>query len=247
MNTTRLTTDELQAMVDSLPEPLVVEDKTVKLAVRGSILGKHIDPELIKCYLPLAKDFMDSHTQTCAHKVSNGVKVIAEDLAAVLAMVEYFTLHPNEDGSMPHARFHAMWDAMYECGDLCRAWDNKRFAYLRNMLSDLGMIEWKDETYIPPPPQPKGGKVKGKAMCWHASEELIEELAKCRENEAAQTITDEDAVFSINKCLRGRILSGKQISEMKKHLGRTSPLFDRKCCSFCPTSGLTTSRALNKR
>ena len=98
---------------------------------------------------------------------------------------------------------------MYKCGDLTRAWDNKRFAYLRNMLSDLGFIEWVDETYIP-----KGGK----AMCWHASEELLELLEKCRDNQAALTVTDEEAVVSINNGLLGRILCGKQLSAMKKHM-----------------------------
>jgi hypothetical protein len=206
MNTTQLTTDELQAMVDSVPEPLPVVEET-KCVVKGSVLGKHIDPDLIKCYLPLAKDFMDSYKDT--HNVGNHTKAIAQDLAAVVTMIEFFTRHPNEDGSMPHARFKTMWDAMYECGDISRAWDNKRFAYLRNMLSDLGMIEWQDETYIP-----KGGK----AMCWHASDELMDLLEKCRDNQPAQTISNEEAVISINKGLSGRILCGKLISELKKKL-----------------------------
>ena len=217
MNTTRLTADELQAMVDSVPEVPIPIEEGARPAVRGSVLGKHIDPEHIKCYLPLAKDFMDSYSDK-VHRVGNQTKATAQDLAAVVAMVEFFTLNPNEDGSMPHARFKAMWDAMYECGDISRAWDNKRFAYLRNMLSDLGFIEWQDETYIPPPPQPKGGKVKGKAMCWHASEELMELLERCRENGPAQTITDEEAVVSINKGLCGRILSGKQILQIRKNM-----------------------------
>ena len=154
---------------------------------------------------------MDSYccAEKKVHRVGNGAAATSLDLATVVAMVEFFTLHPNEDGSMPHARFKAMWDAMYECGDITRAWDNKRFAYLRNMLSDLGMIEWQDETYTP-----KGGK----AMCWHASDSLLEALNKCRDSQPAQAISDEEAVISINKGLCGHILCGKQLSELKKHI-----------------------------
>ncbi len=210
MNTTRLTTDELQAIVDSVPEPPPVveeEGEHTPAAHKGSILGRHIDPELIRQYLPLAEELMALYKPDVHHRVGNGVATTALDLAAVITLVEFFTLHPNEDGSMPHARFQAMWDAMYEAKDITRAWDNKRFAYLRNMLSDLGMIEWQDETYIP-----KGGK----AMCWHASDRLMGLLEKCRDNAQEQNVEGGD--ISINNGLFGGILSGRQISEIRKTL-----------------------------
>jgi len=202
MNTTRLTTDELQAIVDSpLPELPVVEK--VKKAVRGSILGKRIDPELMRAHLPFAREIMGDQP----HKVGNRVAANAEDMAAVVTMIEYFSQHSNDDGSMPYLRFKVMWDRMYECGDLKRAWDNKRFAYLRNLLSDLGMIEWVDSTFSP----------NGRAMRWKASERLMDKLEECRDNKPAQTNAETGGgLFSVNYGFGGRILSGSLLLELKK-------------------------------
>ena len=184
------------------------------------MLGKRIDPELLRTYLPLAKDIMQNKT----HRVGNRVAATAEDMAAVVTMLEYFTKHPNEDGSMPYLRFKVMWDEMYKCGDLTRVWDNKRFAYLRNMLSDVGFIAWQDHTFIPPSGKGKV-KVKGKAMCWRASELLMAALAECRENSTLLNNTaendaqnEQEVILSINKPFLTLILNGSLLSYLKKQM-----------------------------
>ena len=62
-----------------------------------------------------------------------------------LAVIRACTLHPNPDGSMPLMRVKAIWDAAYEAGDTTRAFSFHRFAAIRNMLSDMGLLEWEDD------------------------------------------------------------------------------------------------------
>ena len=58
---------------------------------------------------------------------------------------------------------------MFECGDISRAFDCKRFAFLRDLISDAGGVEWIDRKYIP---GDKDEGIKGKCCKWKASEEL---------------------------------------------------------------------------
>ena len=41
-------------------------------------------------------------------------------------------------------RVKALWDAAYEAGDTSRAFSFHRFQAIRNMLSDMGLLEWED-------------------------------------------------------------------------------------------------------
>ena len=79
-----------------------------------------------------------------------------------LAMIRACTLHPNPDGSLPVKRIWAIWDAAYEAGDTTRAFCYHRFKAIRNMLADMGFLEWDDSTYR-----------FGRACKWRASEELM--------------------------------------------------------------------------
>ncbi len=173
MATTRLTTDELQAIVDSplpeeeLPTPAPTEEEIVHKSV-GSVRTKQIDVNRIRWYLPLAEQLMGR----TPHQVGNQIVANVKDCAIFLTLLEFFTLNPNADGSLPQKRFMELWQAMYECGDISRAWDNKRFAYLRNLLSDKGCIHWINNKYEPN---------WGRAMRWHASAELMSKLLELRQ------------------------------------------------------------------
>ena len=93
---------------------------------------------------------------------SSRAVVVAEDVQMALAVIRACTLHPNPDGSMPLMRVKAIWDAAYEAGDTTRAFSFHRFPAIRNMLSDMGLLEWEDATYR-----------FGRACRWRASEELM--------------------------------------------------------------------------
>ncbi len=88
--------------------------------------------------------------------------VVAEDVQVAIAVLRACTLHMNADGSMPLARIKALWDAVHEAGDTTRAFNFHRFAAIRNMLSDMELLEWEDATYQ-----------FGKACKWRANEKLM--------------------------------------------------------------------------
>ena len=94
---------------------------------------------------------------------SSRAGVVAEDVQVALAVIRAFTLHPNPDGSMPVMRVEGdLGQAAYEAGDTTRAFSFHRFEAIRNMLSDMGLLEWEDATYR-----------FGKACRWRASEKLM--------------------------------------------------------------------------
>ena len=73
------------------------------------------------------------------------------------------------------ARWQGLWNAMFKCGDITRAFDCKRFAFLRNLISDAGGVEWFDRKYIP---GDKDEGIKGKCCKWRASEDMMELMAE---------------------------------------------------------------------
>ena len=98
--------------------------------------------------------------------------VTNEDMATFLLLLGFFTRNMNTDGSLPWARFEAFWTALYQAGDVERAFNPKRFAAIRNHVSALvvdgeALLEWEDETYS-----------AGRACKWRASEKLMEMIEK---------------------------------------------------------------------
>ena len=79
-----------------------------------------------------------------------------------LAVIRGCTLHPNPDGSLPLMRVKGLWDAAFKAGDTSRAFSFHRFQAIRNMLSDMELLEWEDADYC-----------FGKACRWRASEKLM--------------------------------------------------------------------------
>ena len=63
---------------------------------------------------------------------------------------------------MPLMRVKGLWDAAFQAGDTSRAFSFHRFQAIRNMLSDMGLLEWEDADYC-----------FGKACRWRASEKLM--------------------------------------------------------------------------
>jgi hypothetical protein len=82
-----------------------------------------------------------------------------------LAVIHACTLHPNPDGSLPVMRAKGLWDGAFKAGDTKRAFNFHRWAAIRNMLTDMGLLEWEDSTYQ-----------FGKAYRWRASAKLMERM-----------------------------------------------------------------------
>ena len=51
---------------------------------------------------------------------------------------------------LPVRRFEGLWTGLYEAGDVGRAFDCHRFKAIRDYLSDLGLIDWEDHTFVVP-------------------------------------------------------------------------------------------------
>jgi hypothetical protein len=125
-----------------------------------SITGKHIKirPEHYRATKQLL-NFKSRPTH-------NRVKIINEDIAVFLAIVEFCTINMNPDGTLPTARIKRLWEEAYKSGDAKRAWQDERYTAIRNWLSEMGLLDWQDETY-------SFGNGRGKACKWKATNELL--------------------------------------------------------------------------
>jgi len=83
------------------------------------------------------------------------------EVATFLALLSWFDEHPNKDESMPQKRFMAAWQQLYAQGVVDHQFNNRVFAWVRNLCSDKGLIEWVDKTCA-----------TGQACKWKASQEL---------------------------------------------------------------------------
>jgi hypothetical protein len=152
-------------------ESRIAFEKSVK-ELPGSISGRHFGHEeltrLQGDYLSLARELL-SQTKLVAH----GRKVVTdEDLAIFVMLLKFFTLNMNSDGSLPTARWRKMWTALFEAGDIERAWCHHRFAAIRNFLSGKDLLSWEDEGYVIGS-EDRGRYLPGTASKWRASEELM--------------------------------------------------------------------------
>jgi len=171
-----------------------------------SIDGRHFPAKELKelsgRYLRVATSLLQGRTLP-----TSGRSVVrAEDLAVFLMLLKFFSGNMNADGSLPMARFRSMWNALFESRDVSRSFDPKRFAAMRNLVSDLGLLEWEDQRYTP-------GALgsKGQSCCWHASDALmalLEENAKKPMKKEEKTEREEGGTslrgtqFLINRSCR---------------------------------------------
>jgi hypothetical protein len=164
-STTCMTAHELRALPERFPvaEPVEPEPEVKSPApkvAKGSVLGKMVDPEVIQKLEPLARELLKSNAPEVGR--SSRAVVTVEDVQVSLALIRACTLHPNPDGSLPVMRVKGLWDAAFKAGDTRRAFSFHRFQAIRNMLSDMELLEWEDSTYR-----------FGKACRWRASEKLM--------------------------------------------------------------------------
>jgi hypothetical protein len=166
-STTRMTAHELRRLPERFPvaspqpEPEAEPQPTVRKETKGSVSGKLVDPEVVRKLEPLAREMLNLGMPAVKASSSRAV-VVAEDVQTALAVIRACTLHRNPDGSMPLKRIGAIWQAAYEAGDTTRAFCYHRFAAIRNMLADLGLLEWDDCSYR-----------FGRACRWRASDRLM--------------------------------------------------------------------------
>ena len=139
---------------------------------RGSTAGHPIGGEQLRrmpVYREVAEGLLDGPIPTSGRSVA-----IAEDLAIFVLLLVAFGEAPNADGSMPTKRFKAVWESMYERGEVDRPWNPNRFTALRNHLTKRSMIRWIDRRHVEGFVGDDGEYVKGKAARWAAGRQLVE-------------------------------------------------------------------------
>jgi hypothetical protein len=154
-------------------------------------------------------------------KCSGRVSVTIEDVAIFLLLLRFFTRNMNENGTLPWARFEGLWTAIYQSGDIQRAFNPKRFAAIRNHLSALvfdgeTLLDWQDETYS-----------AGKACKWKASQRLMEMM----EEKEGETSSAETELVVLDDFPRPRAswqAQREENSQMRRLLTRTSMFFEEK-------------------
>jgi hypothetical protein len=113
-------------------------------------------------------------------KLARGRVVTTEDVAIALMIGEYLTRNMNPDGTMPQARWEALWAALEEAGDINRPFDRNRYAAIRSHLDAAGLLTVVDPTYRPPTCCADGTRLKGRACKWHFGPKLMRMLEEVR-------------------------------------------------------------------
>jgi hypothetical protein len=89
---------------------------------------------------------------------------------------------------LPWTRFSGFWAALYNAGDVSRAFDAKRFAAIRNHLSSLTvdgepLLFWNDPTYG-----------NGRACRWRASAKLMSLIVVPEEDTSSLSLLLETTI-----------------------------------------------------
>lgn len=172
---------EKQSKKESSPQAPAAGTRTI-LPVVGSMRGKHISDEMLAglsddgCFGKMASDLLgDRRIPTTTKAVA-----IASDLAILLMILEFCTDHISENNGLPENRIAKLWEALYQCGDVDRAYNHHRLKVLRNFLSDRGMIDWKSSEYRIGWYRKNGDYVPGECMKWKLDQKVMAELEKRR-------------------------------------------------------------------
>lgn len=209
---------------ESSPQAPAAGARTI-LPVSGSMRGKHISDEMLSgleedgCYGQLAANLLgDRRIPTTTRTVA-----IAPDLAILLMILEFCTKNISENNGMPEKRIAKLWEALYQCGDVDRAYNHHRFKVLRNFLSDRGMIDWKSSEYRIGWYRKNGDYIPGECMKWKLDQTVMEELEKLRSVKG----TGENSTNG------GKVSSASAVLLMNV-LGEKAPSMDTTICELFP-------------
>jgi hypothetical protein len=177
--TTRLHCRDLLTWPERTKPARTAKGKRPPASVSGCFLSEHEVQKADTTYLVLAKLLMENHRMSTSSKCV----VEAEDMALFIMFLKFFSENMNQDGSLPFARFERFWNAVHESGDIDRGFQANRFCVMRNYLTSLGLIEWKDATYRVGQVGADGKRRGGKAAKWKASQMLLDLIRMVEQEE----------------------------------------------------------------
>jgi hypothetical protein len=76
-----------------------------------------------------------------------GVKLTHLDFIYAFVVLDFCARHPDTEDRLPHNRIEAIWGWLYEHGHFSRAFDNSRWAAIRDTLADCQFLEVIDKRY----------------------------------------------------------------------------------------------------
>ena len=126
-NTTVLSFDDIYDLEEKVDRIVIPGPKKLSIfKVKGSTPNHPITKDEIEAingpYLDFAKTWVSEPVGT-----SSRAKVEAEDLAISLSILKFCSRKLNSDGTMPTHRIKAIWDRMFENGEIERAFDYHRW------------------------------------------------------------------------------------------------------------------------
>jgi hypothetical protein len=151
-------------------------------------------------YLDFARSWINEPIAT-----SSRARVEAEDLAIGLGIVKVCTSKPNADGTMPTQRIKAIWDKLFENGEVDRAFDYHRWRVVRNLIESKRGLEMVDRRFYTGFANDQGQEIKGRAARWHMASWLIEKLdeaviAGCRIVDSGYKTSNSGCMSSDLRC-----------------------------------------------
>jgi hypothetical protein len=185
------TAHQLLALVHD--NPIKAEElapKTQKMRQSGSIPCRGIVPERIESWIEAAKRLLPVAVHV-GRTTENRLVVTSEDVGIFCALLEFVGKHMNEDGTVPWARTKGLWDCLHERGVICRSFNAKRFAWIRRMLSGMGLVDMQDPTYV----------IGERAAKWSPSERFRELASSIdKEGEEEQDFTETTLAGNAQDC-----------------------------------------------
>ena len=128
-------------------------------------------------YLEFAKTWVPEPVGT-----SSRARVDAADLAIALPIVKFCSQKMNKDGTMPTARIKAIWDKLFEDGEIDRAFDYHRWKVIRDLIEVQGGLEMEDRHFYTGFVNDQGQEIRGLAAKWKMADWLVEKLDEIAES-----------------------------------------------------------------
>ena len=187
MGTCRVTPDEIIRITDEIKALLPATNPPTAITASTACSNCLCERDDIDRLEGFARKLLYGYNSQIV--LSNRVRVTVEDVAVALWITNFCKKKHNSAGHTPGNRIKALWNLLREQGVTDRAFDPKRWAWIRNMLSDYGYIDWQDATYSP-----------GKAMEW----EITDQLESVLDGLMHSLSTGEEQAFSLPRQIHGQ-------------------------------------------
>jgi hypothetical protein len=160
-------------------EPTTTQTEKKKKRTHGGSTAEFIftdsdRPTIEEAFFPIADSLLALHGETL-QKPSGRDVITTVDLAAMLFCLYQCSVNAYDNGALPVGRIRRCWNALRDAGIIERTFKPNKVKVIRDWLSDLGVIDWQDNSYwFFDSGHTKHGR--GRAMKWGLTAEFIAEI-----------------------------------------------------------------------